>query len=221
MSRRLSKVSLLFLALVLALSGVGAAFAAWTDSVTISGAVTTSSLCWEIAAGSGGSVHGSGPDWNCFFDLKIPREVFEDPEGKDVADTIVTEIDSHTLAVLVDNAYPYYYDHVAFLVHDCGDVPLKFWRVVYKFDDTVVEQYIWGEYHYLDLDGDGEPDVEIYWGDPMGTQMHYCQTIDFSFELLVLQPAPQSQTLEFELEIWAIQWNEYEPGPVEGACEKF
>ena len=76
------------------------------------------------------------------------------------------------------------------------------------------EQYFDGEYHYLDLDGNDQDDLEIWWGNPLGTQLHYCNRYERSFRLLVLQPAPQDETLHFTIELVAIQWNEYTRGPL-------
>ena len=225
----LKRISLLFLVLVLALAGFGGAYAAWTEDVSIAGSVETGSVCWEFE--EAGSLHGSGCDWNAFWDLnpdlilpwphkwvgpndQIPWDG-PDRMCKDVADTVVNLVDSHTISVLIDNAYPYYYDHVVMVVHGCGSVPLKFWKIVYKVDDTVVgEQYFDGEYHYLDLDGNDQDDLEIWWGNPLGTQLHYCNRYERSFRLLVLQPAPQTETLHFTIELVAIQWNKYTRGPL-------
>lgn len=214
MRERLSKVSVLFLALVLALGGIGAAFASWTDTLTISGDVTTGVLEWEIVPGSQ-SQKTDDPDWNCFFDLNGGSRVQVD---KDVATTTVVIEDTthpHSMTVTLDNAYPYYYDHIAFQVHGLGTIPLRFWKINLYVDDTLkYTMYTEDWYKYLDLDGDGENDLEIWWGDHMGWQFHNCTTVDLSFDLLVLQPAPQNAQLSFTIELVGIQWNEYVQGPL-------
>ena len=119
----------------------------------------------------------------------------------------------HSMTVTLDNAYPYYFDHIAFVVHGLGTIPLKIWKVNFWSDDTLVKTLYANGYVYLNLDGDGAYDLELWWGDGWGTQLHYCDPHDISFELLVLQPAPQNATLTFTIQLVGIQWNEYSPGP--------
>jgi len=212
MKHRLGKVGLLFLVLVLALASVGVAFAAWTDTITISGSVTTGELDWEIVDGSS-TQKPDAPDWNCFWNLETGRR-FADPEGKNVATTTVTHVDKDTMNVVIDNAYPYYFDHIAFEGHGLGTIPFKIWKVNIYRDAVLLTTLYQNGYAYLDYNGDGANDLELWWGDNFGLQMHYCDRVDFSFEILVLQPAPQNDSLEFTIEIVAIQWNEYVKGPL-------
>ena len=198
---------MLFLVLAIGLASVGAAFAAWTDTLTISGTVNTGVLEWEF---TGLPIHGDlGLDPNCFFDLDGGEWVVMD---KDVASTTVEIVAPDTLLVTIDNAYPYYGNHIAFWVHGLGTIPLRIWKVNFKVGDTVIyTQYAVPptQYVYLDLDGDTEFDLELKWGDHFGTQLHFCDEMDISFDLLVLQPAPQNESLSFTIELVGIQWNEY------------
>ena len=212
--RKFGKVGVLFLALVLALGGIGAAFAAWTDTLTISGDVTTGELEWEMM----GPITNADPplvgslDWNCFFDLETGTWEYMD---KDVASTTVVIVDSHTMTVTVDNAYPYYGNHIAFKFHGLGSIPLRFWKInIWSNDTLVATWYAEDQYVELNLDGEGGNDLELWWGDHLGWQFHFCTKADVSFEFLVLQPAPQDDTLEFTMEFVGIQWNEYTAGPL-------
>ena len=210
--RKFGKVGVLFLALVLALGGIGAAFAAWTDTLTIGGTVSTGDLEFEILGPVGQTAE---PDWNVFFDLSDGDFVHM---GKDVADTTVAFPDSHTMTITIDNAYPYYYDHVSFWIHGLGSIPLKIWKVNFWVGNSLIHtQYSEPptEYVYLDLNGDTFADLELRWGDHFGSQLHFCDSIDISFDFLVLQPAPQDvDGLSFTIEIVGIQWNEYVQGPL-------
>ncbi len=205
MKHRLGKFGIVFLALALALTLTGAAFAAWTDDLTIDGTVTTGELDWELM----GPVTQAdlGNDQNCFFDLNGGVWV---PMGKDVGNTQVVISDPDTMTVTVNNAYPYYGNHIAFKLHGLGTIPLKFWKINYYVDGILVDtSYVEDEYVYLDLDGDEQYDLEVWYGDHLGWQFHNCTKADVSFELLVLQPAPQNSTLTFTIELVGIQWNEY------------
>jgi len=53
----MKRLGILFLVLVIALGGIGAAFAAWTDTVTISGTVNTGTVDIVIEATSGTEVY--------------------------------------------------------------------------------------------------------------------------------------------------------------------
>ena len=48
MKRHAGKTGILILALIVALGGTGAAFAAWTDIITIQGTITTATIDWEL-----------------------------------------------------------------------------------------------------------------------------------------------------------------------------
>jgi predicted ribosomally synthesized peptide with SipW-like signal peptide len=205
----MGKVGLLFLVLVLALASVGVAFAAWTDTITISGSVTTGELDWEFM---GPIIQAdTGPDQNCFWRLEDGTWGTA-PEGKDVGSTILTiGAGNKTIGLTINNAYPYYGNHIALKLHGLGTIPLKFWKLNFydSNGDLVFTAYEPDEYVYLDLDEDGYNDVEVWYGDSFGDQFHYCTKRDVSFEILVLQPAPQNASLTFTMEFVGIQWNEY------------
>lgn len=205
----MKRVGLISLALVLALGGLGVGYAAWTDTLYVSGTVTAGEVDWEIVPGTQ-TQKTDDPDWNCFWDLETGTRQLVD---KDVATTTV-EIEvaphPHLMTVTLDNAYPYYYEHIAFVVHGLGSIPLRIWKVDFLVDGTVVETLYANGYVYLDLDGDGEYDLEIYWGDGFGDQLHECANHNISFELLVLQEAPQDEELTFTIELVGIQFDLYD-----------
>lgn len=209
----MKKIGVICIALVLALGSLGVGYAAWTDTVTIAGTVTTGDVNWEFSGMPGQSDAGLDP--NCFFDLNGGTWVTMD---KNVASTAVAYeagAEPHLMTVTIDNAYPYYANHISFAVHGLGSIPLRVWKVNFLVDDIVVETiYVGDQYIYLDLDGDGADDLEIWWGSYFGLQLHECNRLDKSFELLVLQAAPQNSRLSFTIEIVAIQFDEYLPGPL-------
>ena len=54
MKSHTGKIGLLFLALVIALGGLGVGFAAWTDTITLQGTVNTAAVNWEITGSAWG-----------------------------------------------------------------------------------------------------------------------------------------------------------------------
>ena len=214
MKHKINKIAAIFIVSIFALSGVGVAYAAWTDTITIKGTATTGTMKWEF---SGIPTQGdSGLDPNCFWDLETGDWVQMD---KDVANTVVEyeqKTHPHKMTVTINNAYPYYANHIGFKVHCYGNIPLRVWKVNFVVKGQIIKtlydnDWYSNPYVYLDLNGDGAYDLEIWWGNPLDLQMHFCGTVDRSFEILVLQPAPQGKALKFTIEYVAIQWNEWTP----------
>jgi len=208
MKKEMNKITLAFTACIIVTSWIGISYASWTDSVYIQGTVDTGTVEWEF---SGVPTQADpGLDWNCFWDLSGGKCVQMD---KDVASTTVEyEVSDHphVMTVTIDNAYPYYYNHFSFKVHYYGTIPARIWKVNFIVDGEIKETiYESDKYVYLDLNGDGEDDIEIWWGDGFGKQLHDCDSHDVSFEILILQPAPQGETLSFQIELVCVQWNEY------------
>lgn len=215
MKGRLEKFGIAFLALALALTLTGAAFAAWTDDLTITGTVTTGELDWEFYNPQN---PGAEPKLTCEDQGPDPQQSpGQNTEGKDVASTTAVFSDTDAdgdydrMSLTIDNAYPYYYNHCAFWVHCNGNIPLIIERVNFVVDNTVVASLTKSGEVQLDLGGTSDPDISIYWGDNFGAQLHYCDRADMSFDFYVLQEAPQGQSLTFSIEIVGIQWNEYSP----------
>jgi len=135
-----------------------------------------------------------------------------------VASTDVSIIDCKTMDVVVHNAYPFYYANIDFSVCSTGSVPVKIWYVIITGDD--------GEPHIcyvtpapigLDIDGDGCCDMLLKYGDSFGTQLHEQTCADISMAFIFLEClSPDMEDLHFTIEIFAIQWNEYQ-APVGGA----
>jgi hypothetical protein len=216
----MKKKSMLIVAFAGILFLVGLAM--WTANLRVNTYVTTGELDWEIVSGTviyldacglqPGYGYFRGNDWNATY-LPAPGAV---QLGKDVGCTSVELIDSDgdgdydTMNVTLVNVYPWYYTHIAFKVHNDGSIPLKIWRVVfggreyYELNEQELEQGV-----ELDISGDGEPDILVWWGDNFGVQLHPCQSADISFDLTILQTAPERATLSFTISFDAIAWNEY------------
>ena len=205
--------------------------AMWYDTLKVNTYVTTSELDVEFlnssliyldACGlSPGYGASGGYDWNASY---LPE-----PDGfqlnKDVGCTNVTLIDSDgdgdldTMKVVLHNVYPWYYTHIAFKIHNNGEIPFKIWRLTisngtnstyyYEINENQAQEGV-----YVDLSGDGKADILIWWGDNFGKQLHHCQSVDISFDLTVLQEAPQNTDLVLYIRLDVVQWNEYTNGPI-------
>jgi len=203
--------------LIVALAGVLVlvGLAMWTANLKANTYVATGELDWRFVPGTVIQLDPCDPstyDWNATF-LPIPGAIQLD---KDVGCTSIILIDSDgdgdldTMEVTLINVYPWYYNHIAFKVHNDGTIPLKIWRVIidseeyYEINRHELQQGV-----ELDLNDDSEPDVLIWWGDNFGVQLEPCQSADISFDITVLQTAPQGATLHFTISLDAIAWNEY------------
>lgn len=198
------------------------AIAMWTDTLRVNTRIDTGELDWRIVPGTviyldacgltPGYGYFRGNDWNATY-LPLPGAIQLD---KDVGCTDVVLIDSDndgdmdTMNVTLKNTYPWYYTHIAFKVHNDGTIPLRIWRIIidgriyHELNEQELQQGV-----ELDLTGDGKPDVLIWWGDNFGVQLHPCQSADISFDVTLLQDAPELSTLSFTITFQAIQWNEY------------
>lgn len=202
--------------------GIAFAVAMWSETLRINSRIDTGELDWRIVPGTviyldacglpPGYGYYRGNDWNATY-LPIPGAIQLD---KDVGCTDVTLIDSDsdgdmdTMNATLRNTYPWYYTHIAFKVHNDGTIPLRIWRIIidgqvfHELNEQELQQGV-----ELDLTGDGKPDVLIWWGDNFGVQLHPCQSADISFDVTVLQDAPELSTLSFTITFQAVQWNEY------------
>ena len=216
------------LAVALLAGGVIGASALWYERLSLDVSVETGELDWEFRNNtvftSDPCTDNQGtpvtwPDTNAFppdFDPVIA------PEGKDVGCTLIEfkdtdgDGDMDYLNITLNNTYPYYATEVDFRVRNIGTIPLKIWRIQVILPNGTLLNYtelnqdpVENEGLYLDLDGDGEPDVLFLWGDNFGVQLEPGQHADISLFLVVLQPAPQNATLNFGIGLDAVQWNEY------------
>jgi hypothetical protein len=204
--------------------------AMWSDTLRANVTVETGtvdigfvpgSLIYLDACGlSPGYGQYGGYDWNASNYPNLGAYQLDD--GKDVGCTDVTMNDTDgdgdldTMTVNLNNVYPWYYTHIAFKIENTGTIPVKIWRIViispdgnrtyYEINAEGVENGV-----LLDLDNDGNADVRMWWGDNFGVQLHPGNSSgDISFDITVLQEAPQGANLSFSIMLQAIQWNEYD-----------
>lgn len=202
------------------------AMAMWSQTLKVNVYASTSEVDVEIVNGTviyidacglaPGYGFFGGNDWNATWYPDPGSEQLD----KDVGCTIVSLIDSDgdgdsdSMNITLNNVYPWYYTHIAFKIHNNGGIPIKIWRVIlsngthnftyYELNEQELQQ---GE--EIDVTGDGKPDITLWWGDNFGEQLHPCDSADISFDITVLQEAPQGSSLTFILYLEVVQWNEY------------
>jgi len=221
MKHKINKIATIFVASLFALSTLGVAYAAWTDTIYINGSVTTGTLEAEFGVmpptifdpfGPPPIFPTTTPDWNC-----DPNLGFNAPDHPHVVDKNVGSGETHvvdhdTLELNIYNAYPGYYNHLDFWVHCLGTIPLKTDHVVVRNAAGAIVATITDNVLYeFDINGDGYNDMQIWWGDDFGTQLHYCEQTDISFGFCFLQPLPQDSHITIYIDMVCIQWNEYQP----------
>jgi hypothetical protein len=233
MKGRLGKFGTIFLALALCLAITGAGFAKWSDTVTIEGTVNTGTVCLEFSPNSFMAKDSNVPpppyeeaattdlDWTCEpgFVYGSVRQldknvgwttgVFSDTDGD-------THLD--VLTVIINNAYPCYYNEISAKVHNCGTIPIKLCECQLTYPDpnnpgsfitvplpdgTLV--YIPGEDQY----GGISNVIELIWLNNTGKQLEPCEEAEDSWEIHVLQAAKQGFTYTFTITRDGVQWNEY------------
>jgi hypothetical protein len=218
--RRIGKTSVIFLVSILALAMSGATYALWYEELYIYTDIETGEVDWEFCHPKW---YNDNPDDDPPFPLLIWGDHGLDPPlyTKDVASSSFEWWDSDNdgdidrLNLSFNCVYPYYSDHFAFALHCNGCVPIHVWKVEFtNADGSIIYETIYANgYYYLDLTGpngipDGQDDIEIWWGDNFGTQLHYCDSVDESFDITFLQPMPQNAHLELVMSIVAHQYNE-------------
>jgi hypothetical protein len=234
--KRIGKTSVIFLASIIAVAMSGATYALWYEELNIYTDVYTGEVDWEFWH-TNWYIKPGVPEFPWF----VHGDIGPDPplETKDVASNWAEFFDTDddgdfdTMHLVLENVYPYYTDHFVYQVHCNGNIPIHVWRV--QFTDmenniinfvlpngTVLDAMykIQHELAYIDITGpdgvpDGEFDIFIAWGDNFGTQLHYCDYLDMSFSITILQPCPQNAHIEFLIKLSACQYNEWVPGPIE------
>jgi len=197
---------------------VGFAYAHWSEKLWLNGTVNTGELDWRFTVAS---CLDDGVDYHCREGFLGDPPYWKDPDGKNIGWQKLTLVDSDkdgdndTLLIELHNVYPSYFTSITFYVHNCGTIPLRVDRVIFKNSTHVVGEFRKGvPYLQVDLNGDGKFDIEFQWGDNFGEQIDPCsRSPEFSFWIHVLQDAPQGATLSFSIEVVAVNWNEYVPPP--------
>lgn len=200
MQMRNIRLAVLPMLVMLGLLATGFAYAHWSQTLYIEGSVATGSPDWEFT-------------WTSSTDPGPPNFVLDDhcsdnfkdrwTGDKDVGYTTakINEENNHIVEVTLNNVYPSYCVTVAVYAHNCGTIPLKIEKVIIDENEITTTSKV-----RLDLNSDELFDIEIWWRDGFGVQTEPCEDFpEISFWIHILQDAPQSATLNFTIEIVAVQ----------------
>ena len=219
----MKKIGLICLVLVLAMGMLGAAYASWSQTLTIKEDVYTGEFCMEF-----------GPQTPTVKDTRKPPPVYPVAEPGDADENATKNFTSVTrtlknvawgtanytagdhptgLIVTFHDVYPWYYNHVDFWVHNCGTIPAHLNKILIldaPGGNQLAEITFDGQIVTLDLDGNNTSDFQIIWGNHFGAQFDPCIQINHSFGILVLQdddPTWQNSTFTFYIEMVFDQFN--------------
>lgn len=188
--------------LVLALLITGFAYAHWSENLYISGTVYTGELDWRFTGTSSIDPDGVN-DYHCNDGFTGTPQFWQG--DKNVGYTSVSITDPHTVTMVMHNVYPCYFVSISIYAQNTGTIPLIFEKVIIDGHE------IFGDHApiiRLDLNGDTKDDIEIWWKNGIGNQLHPGDyTNEMSLWFHILQDAPEGETHTFTIELVAINWN--------------
>lgn len=228
----MKKFGILCLALVIALGALGVGYAAWTDTIFVSGNVTTGDVCLEIICPVGPSgesedpapphmvVDGANPN-SLDLNAIAPGPNFwtnSVQTDKNVAwvtsDCYEVNPPRKAVTLTYHNVYPCYLSHIAFALRNCGTIPVKMDHVIFRDAAGAPLATIYQNgYQAFDLSGNGVDDFEVYWGDNFGLQIEPGDGYSMDFYTHFMQDedidfsVPHTYTITIEIVV--VQWNEY------------
>jgi hypothetical protein len=230
------KIAAIALIIAITLSAFGFVYAHWSDMVTINGVVEMGSLTLAFSDSEAPSCLEYYPNPTPPPDL-VQGEV----ENKEVGDCWAEYSDYfqdvhsekwgyRTLNIYIDNAYPQYYVHTTFILHNIGTVPLYVYGIELtgeKIDHTGAVIYalildywvdavtgnLMGEI-WEDVDGSGDItagdilviNVQIV-NDEFPVQIDPCTEDKMEIDLDFKQEAEECHTYTIHISVLAVQWN--------------
>lgn len=198
------KLAALPVLVIFGLLVTGVAFAHWSESLYISGSVATADLDWKFTLATAEDDQLNELDWNC-GDNFVPMPWRVDKDVGMTTAEIKDPPENHTVEVTLCNVYPCYWTSVSVYAKNTGTIPLHFEKVL--IDSVEITGGI--PKVRLDLNSDGKNDIEIWWKNNIGVQLHPGDdSPEMSFWVHVLQDAPMDATLSFTIQLVAVQYNE-------------
>lgn len=211
-----TKIGVIFIISALALAGIGAGYAAWTDTIYIDGNVSTGSVEWKVIDYSGTYVWkvfgaadtGNGPETvvtgNPDYSV-LPEEGFRVSYAEATPGTEEFDVN-----VVFDNLFPCIWFKVDIVIEYTGTVPGRINDILYSYtpeNDWLEPLIISGDIYATAKDASGNV-VEI------GYQLHENDLV--FIELWIHIPQDNDLMLKsgaFTATFIVVQWNEY---PYEG-----
>lgn len=232
MRGRIGKVGVFVLALVFAIGAMGAAFASWTDTVSIEGDITTGSLGYEICGFSetwvykvidayddydlGDMIVGDVPlDDAALLYVASANWTGRDP-GLDLDNCIDGPNQSYT--VVFDNLFPCPDFCADIVLHYTGTVPARISPEM-DFQNNALLQELWDEGEFTMWAERGTRDGDsIVWdeanrldlADIEGLQLEQCNYLKLWWCIHIPQEDKyMNMDADFTTTIDMVQWNEY------------
>lgn len=229
------KIGILFLALVIALAGIGVGYAAWTDTITIEGTVNTGTVDLEVVGYSGTWVwkvpgKAEGPYGSEIVVLHRP-DVAPNPMSNPLliasswAEAGAGGVDDPDVEMYWDNLFPSIVFYADVVLHYNGSIPVKvnyidwdFWQTDGGNDWLAALEASGDAGATLTLvsTGDGRPilnDGVVI----VGTQLHQSDIIKLEVWIHIPQEWPDGtmttdlmdRSAAGYLDIEVVQWNEF------------
>lgn len=184
------KLTAIFATMLIALCLAGVSYAMWDKTLYIDGTVNT------------GDVNAI---WTSAFNFDPPGSLDPNPDGsrkdKDVGWTEVDGVGTQTLTIIVHNGYPSYFNDIEIEWEYTGSIPAYFVSITIIPDGFTLAS-VYGA-------NDGPIWIDVVNGFPL--QVHPGDTHAHSFKIHVEQSAQELATYTFTVELYMVQWNEYQP----------
>ena len=210
MKHIINKISVIFIVTLIGLAGSSAAYAMWWDDLHLDVTISSGDVEWIYTGILYIDQEGDNNDWHCNPGF-VGGNFWQG--DKHVGWTNAYLVDDHHARVELFNVYPCYFTMISMYMKVVGSIPIHIQSVTYTTDTETITIDTGTPIHELDLDGNGFPDIEIWWKDNwFGDQYHQGDYVEeISFWLHVMQPAPQGAELSFDMTFMAVQYNEYTP----------
>ncbi len=217
--RSFKKVGIMFLALVFVLGGIGGAFAAWTDSISIEGTVETGSVGLSVEDYSGTAAWKVSDEENEITTTGLIKEneewVFEVPDNRIIDEPIGTALaraggaEEADVVFEFDNLFPCVDWCANFVIHNSGSIPVKLFADIDTNDEWLKDLwdrgYVTVSATWIASDDPEKVDQAVDITAPV--QVHPCEQI--MVVLCIYIPQELEMDLEGSFSAWigAIQWN--------------
>ena len=235
---------LAFAGLFIALSLVGATYAAWWDVIVIEGTANTGEFAvgilevvnvvestngyWEEIAGLR---LGYIPEWETGPYVAKPwvasTSAMVDLNTEELIECVCEDADPimiyHGMNILIDNAYPQYDAHIFFTYKNAGTIPAQFvGSEMYGLEVDAAGDWVYDpvderwEWHGWLLNPDDSYAAEIYayFPGPADGQIEPCNTYTGEIHIKFLQTAFECEIYDFGVMFKFVQWNKWYEEPI-------
>lgn len=192
------KLTVTFAILMVALMLAGVSYALWSKTIYIYGDVDTGDLDAIIT------------EWfsNDPINTLDPRPPDATYPRKDVGwvECIIDETDPQKCYLIIHNGYPSYRVHYSLTIENTGTVSWILQSITVDGIPLPNNQWV-----PMDVDGDGDYDIEFRITDSVGEQVEPGGGLETSLDTHVMQGAEENAFFEFTISFLLVQWNEYVP----------